>query len=115
MQSEDRRAQTCWLCGAVGLFLGIPSGTASAQPGADWPSRVSADLLQIYHSTITKTEAGSFGKTPPHARLDASGRVQAAAYFDCTLPAPDSLLRAAGFVISASVKLPPYCVVEGWA
>jgi hypothetical protein len=115
MQSEDRRARMCWLAGAFCLLFAIAVGTGSAQQDGNWRARVSADLLQIYQSTTTKSEVGSFGKAPPHARFDSSGRVQIAAYFDCKLPLPDGALGAAGLAISASVKLPPYCVVEGWA
>jgi hypothetical protein len=115
MQSDDRRAPMCWLAGAVCLLFAIAVGTVSAQPDMNWRSRVSADLLQVYQSTTIKSEAGSSGKAPPHARFDSSGRVQIAAHFDCKLPVPDRALAAAGLAMSAFVKLPPYCVVEGWA
>ena len=115
MQSEDRGARSCRRCGAVCLLLAIALGTASAQPDRDWPSRVSAELLQIYDGSTTSKSAGSFKKTSPQARFDSSDRAQIAAYFDCNLPAPDSALAAAGLAISASVRLPPFCVVEGWA
>jgi subtilase family protein len=115
MQSEGRRAASCWLGGAVCSLLATALSSVSAQPDTNWRSRVSADLLQIYRSTTSKSEAGSFGNAPPLARFDSSGRVQIAAYFDCTLSVPDSTLAAAGLAVSVSVKLPPYCVVEGWA
>ena len=115
MQSEDRRARLCWLAGAVCLLFAIAVGTVSAQLDMNWRARVSADLLQIYQSTTITSAVRSFGKAPPHVRFDSSGRVQMAAHFDCKLPVPDSALGAAGLAISASVKLPPYCVVEGWA
>jgi len=78
MQSEDRGARSCRRGGAVCLLLAIALGTAGAQPDRDWPSRVSAELLQIYGSTTSKS-AGSFEKTPPQARFDSSHRAQIAA------------------------------------
>lgn len=48
-------------------------------------------------------------------RLDASGRAQMDVYYDCTESAPTAPLSNAGLKIGASVKLPPLCVVEGWA
>jgi len=114
MQSEDRRAAICSLGGAGCLLLAIALNAVSAQPDTNWHSRVSADLLQIYRPTTNKSKAGSLEGALPQARFDSSGRVQIAAYFDCALPAPDNALAALGLAISASVKIPPYCVVEGW-
>lgn len=48
-------------------------------------------------------------------RLDAAGRAQMDIHYDCTGSAPTAALAAAGVSIGASVKLPPLCVVEGWA
>jgi len=47
--------------------------------------------------------------------LDSSGRAQVDVSYDCAKSAPRTALSAAGLTISTAVKLPPLCVVEGWA
>jgi len=47
--------------------------------------------------------------------LDSSGRAQVDVSYDCTQSAPTVALSAAGLTITTAVRLPPLCVLEGWA
>jgi hypothetical protein len=47
--------------------------------------------------------------------FDSSGRAQIDVSYDCASSAPTAALSAAGLTIATSVKLPPLCVIEGWA
>ncbi len=97
---------------------------ASASPSQEWQARVSKDLLNIYAASKTAQAQGiqSQGVAPKstiqqntRARFDAKGRVQLDVKFDCNTTAPINALKAAGLVIGTTVKVPPMCVVEGWA
>ena len=68
-------------------------------------------LALVATATFTTAWADAAGPW----RLDALGRAQMDVYYDCTGSAPSAALAAAGLRLGASVKLPPLCVVEGWA
>jgi hypothetical protein len=93
-------------------------GAAGAAPATNWQSRVSAALLKIYQSAGNAAATAPSGSHSSHAhtmaRFDSSGRVEIDVHFDCAIPAPKRELSAAGLVVSTAVKLPPFCVVEGW-
>jgi hypothetical protein len=120
---------------ACGLLGGRPGQVDAAAAQVDiaaaqmnaaggWRSRVAPKLLSAYdnrlHATIrAEAPAAPSAATPSSAiptapRFDASGRVQADAYFDCAIPAPTAELTAAGFTVTSSVKIASLCVVEGW-
>jgi hypothetical protein len=93
-------------------LLALASLASMAQ--VQWQARVSTDLLNVY--TQRQSAGGATGKiqSAPTARFDARGRVQVDVHFDCSADAPTSELTAAGLSINTSVKIPPFCVVEGW-
>ncbi|HTT02771.1 MAG TPA: S8 family serine peptidase [Steroidobacteraceae bacterium] len=84
---------------------------AVAQSG--WQSIVSSELLAIYKQATSSTSSRQIQSTPS-SHIDSGGRVQVDVVFDCSLPAPTQALRAAGLSVNATVKVPPFCVVEGW-
>jgi subtilase family protein len=121
------------LLAAIAASALFPAMVPHAEAANDWRSRVAPKLLSAYdarvHAAATATASPpattapataaptaptSSAPTPTAPRFDASGRVQADAYFDCSLPAPTSELTAAGFTVSSSVKIASLCVVEGW-
>ena len=120
---------------ALGLFVAMAPHADAAN---DWRSKVSPKLLSAYDArlhaaapaaatpavpvapaaaasaTAAPLATKASGATPTAPRYDASGRVQADAFFDCAIPAPTSELTSAGFAVSSSVKIGAFCVVEGW-
>jgi hypothetical protein len=111
-----------WPVSAV-LFITIAS-TVSAEAPSDWTARVSPDLLQIYSAQSTKqAQSVQPGAATPHtllqlrssARFDSKGRVQVDVRLDCARGSPASALAAAGLEIRTTVKVPPLCVLQGWA
>ena len=94
---------------AAAVLPGLLAG-ASAAPPAAWREHVSADLQQVYAS------AGSANAhlPQPGARFDARGRVQVAVRLDCGASGAATQLAAAGVSLSTRVRIPPYCLAEGW-
>src|ERR1700761_2143244 len=56
----------------------------------------------------------SVAKSADDWQLDAHGRAQVDIRYDCQAGAPLHALSAAGFTAGTSVKLPEWCVIEGW-
>jgi len=105
---------------ATGLAALVVSLLVSAAPtaGAKWQTRVSRELQNVYSNA---TAAGTGAKPPAStslnqgsARFDAKGRVQVDVHLDCAVPAPTAQLVAAGLTIGSTVRVPPFCIVEGW-
>jgi hypothetical protein len=84
---------------------------ARAEAAEAWRSRVARQLLVVHDAPAGSTTASASELGP---RFDASGRVQVDVHYDCALDAPLSGLSAAGLLIGGSVKIAPFCVVEGW-
>ncbi len=111
------------LAGLIGIAAACASTAASAGPvqaeSAAWRAKVAATLLTVYDSRST-TGAIVRKQAPPAdsallgPRFDAQGEVEADVYYDCGGEAPDAALTAAGVSITASIKLTPFCAVEGW-
>lgn len=95
-------------------IIGISS--ASAVSPTDWQARVDARLLNLFEAAAPSGSSGApVHKVPSQAHLDSSGRVEIDVHFDCARDAPTPALSAAGLSVRTSVRVPPYCVVEGWA
>jgi hypothetical protein len=73
--------------------------------------RVSAKLLSIHDAPTGGRSAVSVSSS---ARFNEKGWVQADVHYDCAGDAPAQALVSAGFSISSSVRLAPFCVLEGW-
>jgi len=80
----------------------------------EWQARVSTELLNVYAQAQAGRIAQGKIASAPNARFDSSGRVQVDVHFDCSTTAPTNALIAAGLKVGATVKVPPFCVVEGW-
>lgn len=90
---------------------------AAAQIPPPWQSRVSAPLLAVYDAAqpggvVHKQVHGADQIHGP--RFDARGRVQVDVHVECASRLPELALRAAGMSTGASVRLTPFCAVEGW-
>ncbi len=87
-------------------------GRASPAAEADaWRLRVSAKLLSIHDAPTGGRSAVSVSSS---ARFNEKGWVQADVHYDCAGDALAQALVSAGFSISSSVRLVPFCVIEGW-
>src|SRR5208337_71891 len=92
---------------------------------ADWQSRVTPQVENIWKSAQSTSSNGAqptgvdsvatARKSTARIRYDSNGRLQIDVSFDCTQSAPKAALVVAGMVIGTTVKVPPMCVVEGWA
>jgi hypothetical protein len=84
-------------------------GRASPAAAADaWRLRVSAKLLSIHDAPTGGQSAVT------SARFNEKGWVQADVHYDCAGDTPAQELVSAGLSISSSVRLAPFCVIEGW-
>jgi hypothetical protein len=88
-----------WACGA------------RAEAAEAWRSRVARQLLVVHDAPAGSATASASELGP---RFDASGRVQVDVHYDCALDAPLAALTASGLSVGGSVKIVPFCVVEGW-
>ena len=113
----------------AGLFIGGVAivgvwGAADPRAGAadEWRTRVSTQLLSIYDVPTaprpvtggqyeSELDANAMALEP---RFNEQGWAQADVHYDCSGDAPIKSLVSAGLAVSASVKLVPLCVVEGW-
>ena len=98
--------------GWIVAFGGTPELAVS------WRSKVSGSLLSIYDARdrlagVHKQSAG-VDRAALGPRFNDQGAVQADIYYDCDGDAPVRALATAGFAVGLSVKLTPFCVVEGW-
>ena len=96
------------LTGLVALVVTWGSVALPVATADGWRLRVSAKLLSIYDAPI--------GGRPvvTSARFNDKGWVQADVQYDCAGETPSSALVAAGLSIGTSVRLAPFCVIEGW-
>lgn len=111
----------------IASILVMQAAGVAASPAAfapDWQSRITPRLLTIWRSGQPARSGASQPSTIPAsgarpsssaARFDAKGRLQIDVEFDCASAAPGAGLIAAGMVIGTTLKVPPLCVVEGWA
>ncbi len=88
-----------------------------------WRSFVGSRLLEAYDSrSITgaaQTAQGgntvSSRSVSAQIRADSEGRIQLDVHYDCSRASVAQQLSAAGFSIGTSIRLDPFCTVEGWA
>ena len=88
--------------------IAVARGGSPAAEADAWRLRVSAKLLSI-HDVPT---GGRSAVTS--ARFNEKGWVQADVHYDCAGDTPVQALVSAGLSISSSVRLAPFCVIEGW-
>ncbi len=113
-----------WLyVGLIGIAGAWGWGVVSADPPRTelppWRSKVSATLLSAYDSpkgpdATVRRQTFPTDSAPLGLRFNAQGAVEADVYYDCAAEAPTRELTAAGFAVDSTVKLTPFCVVEGW-
>ena len=110
---------TLWLCTALCAPLILRDAASAYSATPEWQSHVSARVLEVWKSyqrqTNPSAQAGSASIAGAEARFDDTGRVQVDVAFDCTQSAPTQALTTAGLMIATTVKVPPLCVVQGWA
>ena len=107
----------CWSRLFVGFAAFVLTSSAVAAPAEKWRAIVSRDLQYAYASAAAANAAPATVNAATvlsGAHVDAQGRVQVDVNLDCAVLAPVAALTAAGLKISQSVKVPPYCVIEGW-
>jgi hypothetical protein len=120
-RSSQLRLCSASLCAALTLAIVVSADSASAE----WQLHVSARVLDIWKSSQTQSSmnaapvngaaSGAMIPGSPGARFDANGRVQIDVAFDCSQSAPTQALVTAGLIVGTTVKVPPMCVVQGWA
>jgi hypothetical protein len=101
----------------VGFAAFVLTSSAMAATAEKWRAIVSRDLQSAYASAAAANAAPATVNAATvlsGAHVDAQGRVQVDVYLNCALPVPTAALSAAGVKVSLTVKVPPYCVVEGW-
>jgi hypothetical protein len=96
------------LIGIVGVAVAWGSVTSPAATAAAWRLSVSAKLLSIYDASVGGRS------TATAARFNEKGWVQADIHYDCAAETPTQALVSAGLSLGASVRLAPFCVIEGW-
>jgi hypothetical protein len=98
--------------------LGILAAVgATATPESllpNWQSRVSSRVINLTQASNSNSINGT-RQSSSSVRYDAKGRLQIDIRYDCTQPAPRAAAAAAGMVMGTMVKIPPLCVIEGWA
>ena len=96
------------LIGVVGIAVSWGSITSPAATADAWRLRVSAKLLSIYDTSV------GGGSAATAARFNEKGWVQADVHYDCAGETPTQALVSAGLSLGSSVRLAPFCVIEGW-
>ncbi len=81
-------------------------GATPAAPAEGWRLRVSAKLQSIYDAPAAARASVNA------ARFNAQGWVQADVHYDCSSQARSVI--STGLSVSSSIRLAPYCVIEGW-
>ena len=116
-----------WLPLVVLPMMTIAAGSATPQGSVslDWQSRVTSRIQNVWNGVQTPStnipkpaSVDAFAaarQASPNARYDSRSRLQIDVELDCTQAAPSAALINAGMVIGTTVKVPPMCVVEGWA
>jgi hypothetical protein len=97
--------------GVVAISTALACAAARADAAEAWRSRVARQLHAVHDAPGGSATASASELGP---RFDASGRVQVDVHYDCALDAPLGALSAAGLSVGGSIKIPPFCVVEGW-
>lgn len=96
------------LIGVVGIAVTWGSVRSPAAAADAWRLRVSAKLLSVYDASLG-------GRTiATAARFNEKGWVQADIHYDCAGETPTPALVFAGLSPGSSVRLAPFCVIEGW-
>jgi len=103
-----RHSSARLLIGFVGIAVAWGSTTSPAATADAWRLRVSAKLLSIYDASPEGRSAASA------ARFNEKGWVQADIHYDCAGETPTQALVAAGLSLGSTVRLGPFCVIEGW-
>jgi hypothetical protein len=75
----------------------------------------SGHFVRIGSATLALVTTGMCAAAGSVASGEASGRLLIDVSYDCGRPAPTAALSDAGLSIASSIRLPPLCVVEGWA
>ncbi len=96
------------LIGFVWIAVAWGSVASPEAAGDAWRLRVSAKLLSI-HDAAPGERSGVTS-----ARFNEKGWVQADVHYDCAGDSPTEAVISAGLTISSSVRLAPFCVIEGW-
>lgn len=111
------RPQPALAAGLGALVVSLLVSTAPAA-GTGWQTHVSRDLQNVYANATSVAPAGKppapMNLSQGGAHFDARGRVQVDVHLDCAVAAPTAQLVAAGLTIGSTVRVPPYCIVEGW-
>jgi len=105
----SRLARPRFLMPMLVMLTAVGAAAAPGLPATDWQSRVAPPVLDIWNSTQTAKHISA------RTRYDSKGRLQIDVAFDCSMAAPSAALVAAGMIIGTTVKVPPMCIVEGWA
>lgn len=101
----------------AGVIATLSAAGIAATPGPlsfDWQSRVTPRVQQV----VSAGQGNNFSPSKiagATARFDSKNRLHIDVEFDCAHAAPAASLIAAGMVIGTTIKVPPMCVVEGWA
>jgi Subtilase family len=97
------------LIGFVGIVVAWGSVESPAATADAWRLRISGKLLAIYDASPSGRSAATAA-----ARFNEKGWVQADIHYDCAGETPTQALVSAGLSVGASVRLAPFCVIEGW-
>jgi len=92
--------------------VGVAAGSTTVL--LNWQSHVTPRALQVWKSA-SSTSPIAASNSISTTRYDAKGRLQIDVTFDCATATVSEGLVAAGMVIGTNLKVPPTCVIEGWA
>jgi len=98
----------------LGMLAAVGATATPESLSPNWQSRVSSRVMNLTQSSSTNSINGA-RLSSSGVRYDAKGRLQIDIEYDCAQPAPRAAAAAAGMVIGTMVKIPPVCVIEGWA
>jgi hypothetical protein len=90
----------------IGLVVVATAWVSPAAAADAWRLRIASRLLSVYDAPAASRLAS------PVARFNARGWVQADVHYDCSREAEAAV--GTSLSISSSIKLAPYCVLEGW-
>jgi len=90
----------------ISLAMLATTWVAPAAAADAWRLRVASKLQAVHDAPAARRLAS------PGARFNAQGWVQADVHYDCSHAAESAV--GSHLSISSSIKLAPYCVLEGW-
>jgi hypothetical protein len=90
----------------ISLAIVVAAWVGPAAAADAWRLRVTSRLLAVHDAPAASRLA------MPAARFNARGWVQADVHYDCSAAAESQI--GAHLSVSSSIKLAPYCVIEGW-